>query len=365
MVGGSLRLGKLNALIAKVSRLRLPSASAALLSIQTAMIFCATPEALASTGSKVPEQTVNLAIANSDARLWPAAKQRAIVIAVHGTTQQSGCFSTLAGQLNDAGYSLIGMDLRGHGRWYYTDDKQSKSKLNYRESAHDLEKLAQSVRRAYPDIPLYCIGESVGAGVVTLAASFDHRLFDGIILASPGTSPNFFNPYMVVRDFLKGIVNLDRQLDVSWYIVHYSSEDPRITHEMVTDSLSRTTLTGREILKTAAFIRSTPQSARGLTPDTSVLLLQGADDHIVRGSTLKAIMHNLPTTNKKMVVIPNCGHLLLGTAYLKQPVVSALINWLDTESSSHRAITAIKAQAGDSKPLGKDVQSHSGVVSSF
>ncbi len=322
------------------------------------MMSCLPLETSAATSQQTPEPTFNLAIANSDARLWPAANQKAIVIAVHGTTQQSGCFSSLARHLNEAGYSLIGMDLRGHGRWFHADDSQAKRRLNYRESAHDLEKLAQAVRRAYPDTPLYCIGESVGAGVTTLAASFDRRLFDGIILASPGTSPNFFNPYKVVRDFLKGIVNLDRQLDVSWYIVHYSSEDPRITHEMVTDSLSRTTLTGREILKTAAFIRSTPQSARCLPPDTAVLLLQGQDDHIVRGSTLKAIMHNLPTANKKMIVIPHCGHLLLGTAYLKVPVIAALVDWLDTECSSHRPVTAIKANAVDQEALRQNSRTH-------
>jgi len=87
-------------------------------------------------------------------------------------------------------------------------------------------------------------------------------------------------------------------------------------------------LTGREILQTGAFIRKTQRYAEKLPANLSVLILQGSDDQIVKCSTVEEVMQLIPSTDKRMVVIPDCGHLLLGTAYLKPSVVTPLKEWL-------------------------------------
>lgn len=281
--------------------------------------------------------------AGTGVHIWPARHQRAIICAVHGTTQQAGCFSKLAHHLTEEGYTLIAIDLRAHGQWFWqTDTSNSKHRLDYARSAEDLAQLSAAIRQKFPNTPLYCLGESVGAGVAALAASKNHNLYDGVILASPGSTPGFYNPVLVVRDFLRGIVRLDRQMDVRTYITKYSSEDPRITNEMITDELSRTTLTAREILKTAAFIHKIPRFAGTLSPETPVLVLQGAEDRIVRTSSVRETIRNIPCNDKKLVVFPHCGHLLLGTAYLKDPLVNELITWLAQRSESDRHVVAVQ-----------------------
>ena len=199
-----------------------------------------------------------------------------------------------------------------------TNIDNPRHEISYSRSAEDLARVAQHLKVVYPRIPIFCLGESVGAGVTVRAAADHPDLFEGIILASAGTTPHFFNMQMVAPDLVKGLSDLDRPLDVSDYITKYSSEDPRITHEMVNDPLSRTMLTGKEILQTAAFIHKTPHNAKQLAPNMSVLLINGADDAIVRAESTQEIMKNIPSRDKKMVVVPNCGHLLLGTAYLKK-----------------------------------------------
>jgi len=272
---------------------------------------------------------------------WLLEHPKAIVIAVHGTTQQAGCFASVAKHLNDAGFSVIGMDLRGHGRWFYSKDgAKEKSTVDYPKSAVDLRELALSVRSAYPGVRLFCIGESVGSAVTTLAAGEHHDLFDGIILVSAGSRPEFYNPFRVTRDFLYGITDLNRPMDVSPYILNYSSEDPRITNEMVTDKLSRTMMTGREMLQTAFFIRKLPTRATKLSPKMPVLLLQGEKDHIVRTSSVRTILRKLPSTDKELFVVPKCGHLLLGTAFLKDSVVTHLTDWLQKKAGACAATVA-------------------------
>lgn len=275
---------------------------------------------------------------------WPTSmrRPRGIVLAVHGTTQQAGCFEPFSHYLNDAGFTVVAMDLRGHGRAYFkTDISNPRHEISYSRSADDLARVASHLKQLYPRLPLYCIGESVGAGVTVRAAAIHPDLFDGIVLASAGTTPHIFDPSMTLPDVVKGLSNLDRPLDVADYITKYSSEDPRITREMVTDPLSRTMLTGKEILQTAAFIHKTPHNAKQLAPNISVLLINGADDAIVKAESTESIMNNIPSKDKKMVVVPNCGHLLLGTSYLKKSVVTPITEWLiyQTDSSQTAAVS--------------------------
>ncbi len=270
-----------------------------------------------------------------------STRPRGTVLAVHGTTQQAGCFESLARYLNAAGFNVVAMDLRGHGRSYFSHDPHNtRHEISYSKSAEDLARISKHLKNVSPRLPLFCIGESVGAGVVVRAASDHPDLFDGIILAAAGTSPHVFSLHMVAHDLVKGLSDLDRPLDIADYIRKYSSDDPRVTKEMIDDPLSRTMLTGKEILQTGAFIHRTPHQAKMLAPNISVLLINGEEDGIVKAESTQAILNNIPSHDKKLVTVPGCGHVLLGTSYLKKAIVSPVTDWLiyQTDSSQTAAI---------------------------
>lgn len=272
--------------------------------------------------------------------LWSPPKStppRAVVLAVHGTTQHAGSFETLASQLAEQGFLFYSLDLRGHGKRFYESQESSPHHtIDYEKSAQDLVMAVDKLRRRHAGLPLFCIGESVGAGVATEAAARGKGLIDGLILCSAGTRPCLlrFNPFLVVPDFVKGITRLDRLMDVSRYILRYSADDRRVSEEMVADPLSRIKLTPREILRTGWFIRKTPESAKRVAPEIPVLIVQGGIDNIVSAGSVKAIMRNLPTSNKSLVTFPNYGHVLLGTSYLKPKVVETVKEWLLTQSDA-------------------------------
>ncbi len=271
-----------------------------------------------------------------------SVRPRGTVIAVHGTTQQAGCFESLSHYLNDAGFNVIAMDLRGHGRSYFSHDpRNARHEVSYTKSAEDLARVSKHIRSISPRLPLFCIGESVGAGVVVR----EHPdIFDGIILAAAGTSPHFFSfdAGMIAHDLVKGLSDLDRPLDVADYIRKYSSDDPRITKEMVDDPLSRTMLTGKEILQTGAFIHKTPHQAKLLASNISVLLINGSDDGIVKAESTQTILNNIRSRDKKLINVPGCGHVLLGTSYLKKAVVSSVTDWLIYETDTSQTASLHK-----------------------
>lgn len=266
-----------------------------------------------------------------------SVKTQAVIVAVHGTTQHAGSFDSLAQVLSKQGFVFIGLDLRGHGQRFYKAFKgQPNHRVDYEKSAEDLANLLKKVKASYPGLPVFCLGESVGAAVTTLCLGKHKGLADGIILCSPGTRPRFFNPFMVIPDFIKGVTHLDDPMDVSRYIDHYSSDDKRVSDEMIADPLSRIKLTPKEILRTAFFIRTTPELAKNVDPKLPVLIVQGELDGIVSRRSTRSILKNLPGAEKELVEFKDAGHVLLGTSYLKPEVVSSLSKWLGEQTDLAR-----------------------------
>ncbi len=279
----------------------------------------------------------------------PNKEAKAIVVAVHGTTQHAGSFSSLAQHLARQGFVFIGLDLRGHGeRFYKAFAGQPNHRVDYEKSADDLGHLVKKVKATYPGLPVFCLGESVGAAVTTHFLTRYKGECDGVILCSPGTRPRFFNPFMVIPDFIKGVTHLDDQMDVSRYIDHYSSDDKRVSDEMIADPLSRIKLTPKEILRTAFFIRTTSNAAKDADPKVPVLIVQGEEDGIVSRKSTKAILKNLPTERKELVEFKDAGHVLLGTSYLKPQVVNSVSKWLSDQTALTRSKYIVQHSA-DSK----------------
>ncbi len=279
-------------------------------------------------------------------REWlnPLMPARGVVVMVHGTTQHSGSFELFANHLSSLGFKVVAYDMRGHGRWYHNQKSFDEGDhVNYSRSSQDLIVLLTHLRVKYPTLPLFAIGESIGGAVAVRAGSANPGLFDGLVLVSPGTKPCTFNPVMVARDFVKGITHLDRLMDVTRYITRYSSDDNRVSKEMVTDPLSRTELTGKEVLQTGYFISRTPKFAGKLADHISVLIIQGEEDRIVSAGSIKTIYKHLHSKNKSVVYLPECGHVLLGTSFLKPQVVSSISQWLVERSKEKTsALTGVQ-----------------------
>lgn len=263
---------------------------------------------------------------------------KAVIVAVHGTTQHAGSFGVLAQHLVQQGFVFIALDLRGHGeRYYKAFAGQPNFRVDYNKSADDLGELLNKTRSTYPGLPVFCIGESVGATVACYMSARYPKAADGIILCSPGSRPRCFNPLMVVPDFVKGITHLDEHMDVSRYIDKYSSDDKRVSDEMIADPLSRINLTPKEVLRTAFFIRTAPKAALSVDPNASYLVIQGEKDGIVSTSSTRDIFKNLTSEHKQLIEFKDAGHVLLGTSYLKPQVVDSVTNWLTNQTDLMRA----------------------------
>lgn len=93
---------------------------------------------------------------------WSVDHPRGVVCLVHGIGEHSGRYVHLAAFLNQAGYNLIGFDLRGHGR----SGGQRGHIPAFESFMEDIALVLDSARSLLPDKPLFLYGHSLGGNLV-------------------------------------------------------------------------------------------------------------------------------------------------------------------------------------------------------
>lgn len=110
-----------------------------------------------------------------------AQTPRAVVLALHGFNDHGGAFEGAAHHFAQAGIQTIAYDQRGFGgapdRGKWAGD---------RLLIRDFLSVLRAVRRHHADLPLFVLGESMGAAVIAVALAQETEIrVDGVLLAAP------------------------------------------------------------------------------------------------------------------------------------------------------------------------------------
>jgi acylglycerol lipase len=258
---------------------------------------------------------------------------KCIVVAIHGAAQQGGVLDTLGRSLASLGYLVLAPDLRGAGRWSMMAPPSSASSSNgtfseFVQSCDDLDRLLKLLRKEHPKSSLFCIGESAGSTVVLSAMVRDATRCKGIILCSAGSEPKLHAPGSMGPDFYKKLLHVTTPVDMSEFMGKYSSDDKRISDEMIHDPLGRNKLSALELLGTFNFIQQGNVFATQIPRSLPTLLIQGQQDQIINANSSVKLLGKLASTDKNILMLPSSGHILIGTTYVKPEVEDAIIDWL-------------------------------------
>ncbi|MCU0296578.1 MAG: lysophospholipase [Candidatus Nanopelagicales bacterium] len=99
----------------------------------------------------------------------PDADPIAVVCLVHGLGEHSGRYGHLAQRFTDAGYAVLALDLRGHGK-----SSGGRGDLSIDKAGADVGELLDDARMQFPDAPLVIYGHSLG-GLITMTYTVAHH----------------------------------------------------------------------------------------------------------------------------------------------------------------------------------------------
>lgn len=111
----------------------------------------------------------------------PEAPAKAVICLVHGLGEHSGRYGDVATYLNQAGYTVLAYDLRGHGR---TEGKRGHATFD--QFATDTMLLLQKATERYPGLPRFLYGHSLG-GIIVLDTGLRYQPeIAGVVATSSG-----------------------------------------------------------------------------------------------------------------------------------------------------------------------------------
>ena len=92
----------------------------------------------------------------------PETSPRAVVCLVHGLGEHTGRYAHVAAALNDAGYAVLGFDLRGHGK----SEGLRGHTPSYETLMDDIGRLLDEAAQRYPGKAQFIYGHSLGGNLV-------------------------------------------------------------------------------------------------------------------------------------------------------------------------------------------------------
>lgn len=259
-------------------------------------------------------------------RSWlPAAEVpvKAAIVAVHGFNDYSNFFSAPGHYLSQRGIACYAYDQRGFGAapgwglWAGTD-----------AYVRDLSDFTAQVRRRYPDVPVYVLGESMGGAVAIVAMTGDDPPdADGLILSAPAvwgraTMPWYQRWLLAVTSHTLPWLTLTGQgLHIipsdNIEMLRGLGRDPRVIKATRVDAMH-----GLADLMDAALAK-----AGGLRVPT--LVLYGERDQIVPKQPIREMLAKLPRDPRIRTALYEHGyHMLLRDLQARTPW-NDIAAWID------------------------------------
>lgn len=271
-------------------------------------------------------------------RVWaPTGPPRAVVLALHGFGDHGGN-SLLEGAplLNAAGVQVYGYDQRGFGYSSHRGIWPGMDTL-----VADARAAADLIAARHPGLPLYLLGESLGASVVLLAGTGPLPV-RGIILSAPALMGRRQLP-AVVSAAIDGLVWLMPAMAMQASAGGLAASDNRAALER----FGRDPLTLREVrLDLVGGVLDGMDAAVAALPQcctVPTLILTGGRDQVVPTRIARQVLRALPPrADRRILHYPDGWHLLLRDE-IRPHVAADIIAWMDDPQAPLAAEMAARA----------------------
>lgn len=258
----------------------------------------------------------------TEAQWAPREAPRAVIVAAHGFNDFKGAFEEFGAYAAARGILVEAYDQPGFGarpdRGYWPGTPALMAAL---------EEAVQAARERHPGLPVYVLGESMGAAVALMAqAGPGAEPVSGLILVAPAVWNGEDLPpgYLTVLRVLSALVpslrihgrHLKRMASDNIEMLRALGRDPLYLRETRVDGI--------------AGLVNLMVDAQAVAPRVSVpmLVLLGARDQIVPPEAAKRFVATLPADQCQAATYPDGWHLLLRD-HQRGRVYADIASWID------------------------------------
>lgn len=277
---------------------------------------------------RIPDTQIDVRVGRDmqlPGRVWCSDRPRALIGIVHGLGEHSGRYAALAEVLVDRRFTVVALDLPGHGQapgrrgdfpsWEFVRDQALPSMFT----------ITRGIPGQPPDLPVVLLGHSLGA-VLALDYCFAHPK---TLLGVVGSAPAIRNPppplYKQLAARIAMMIAPDlpfpHGLDESGM-----SRDPEVLEHRKTDPLLHRKITPRAYYALVAAQKRVRENARKLSVPT--LLLQGGADRVIDPRGALEFNGAAPHGMTRLFTYKDTYHELFNDP-LRGEAIRDLLGWLD------------------------------------
>jgi acylglycerol lipase len=251
--------------------------------------------------------------------------QKGVICLVHGLGEHSGRYAHWADLLNQAGYTVLAYDLRGHGK----SGGQRGHVSSFEDYLKDTDLLLKEARERYPGMAFFLYGHSLGAIIVCdYVLSRNPDLNGVIVTALSNKTPLQEQKMKVSLSKLLGTLIPNATIS-SGLIPETISRDTNVVRKYVNDPLVHHQVTlgwGKAAIETITWIE---QHASEWKPP--VLFMHGESDHLGYAEGSREFASKI-RGDCNIKIWPGLFHEIHNEPE-KEDVFAFLRNWLDEHSS--------------------------------
>ena len=252
------------------------------------------------------------------------AKPWAILLCIHGMGLHKSAYEAFGKAMSARGVTVFALDVRGFGSWCKLD----RPKVNFELSESDISHIAAMLKKTYPDVPIFLLGESMG-GAIALQSAVSCKDAIGVISSVPAAD-RYNGTKTKMKVAWKVIVGSKNDYDITKDVIEKVSNDERLVDEWKQDREARFKLGTDELIKFDAFMKSTKEKVQQL--DKPVLIVQGGADPLVKPASTIELYDAIKSKDKTLIVMGFKEHLIFENEQFFPMMLEGVTNWLRAHS---------------------------------
>lgn len=260
-------------------------------------------------------------------RSWlpKAGKPQLVLLCIHALGFSSKSYDNFGRRMAAAGIPTYALDVRGFGAWI---KQPNKDHMDFEACFTDVEQGLKTLHKAYPTLPVFLVGESMGGAIAIQSASRFPELVNGLVTAVPSSEErggSAVKARMVVA--FSAAENPVGQVDMAPIIVDGATNDPALRAKINAEPLNRMELSKKELRQFEKFMEDT-HAAAPLVERTPALMLVAYKDKLVTPDGSVQLFSEMTTSQKLMIGDGNSQHLMLEEGQMTAEVERILKGWL-------------------------------------
>ena len=244
-------------------------------------------------------------------RAWIPDNPQRVLVCVQGLGGHGGYYRELACQVALKGSIVVAPDLRGHGH-----SEGVRGEIDrFDRYVMDLDVAVTWASTMWPDIPIFVLGESMGASIaIQYVASGQYGTHQiplaGLVFVSPVLSSAIHPTFGEVVHFIRSLLIAPKRPSIAVTgREELGCRDPAFNTLLRADPLFVRQVSARFLIMLTIWLWQSKHEARQI--NLPLLVLLGGRDNIARRSGTSAFLRCVPAREQRIVTFPQAYHCLL------------------------------------------------------